>query len=420
MTGQLPTPSASANAASIPARRWSMDRRTQVLLCASGASFMIMLDSNIVAVSLPSIARDLHAAFADIEWVVSAYILSFAALLMAAGSLADRFGRKPMLVAGLAVFTAASALCGLAPSAAVLNVARAVQGVGAAMQLSAGLSVLSHTFRRPDRARAFGFWGTVVGVAVAVGPLVGGTITSAFGWRWAFLVNVPFGATLIMLAIRAVEDSRDPAAGRLDLAGMALFGGALTLLVWALIGANADGWSSQSTVWKLTGAGALLALYVIAELKQDRPMVDFALFRHRTFLGSSVAMLGFASAAQVMMTYLPLYLQNSFDFSPIAAGVRMLPFALPLVVMPRLAAWLAGRVSGRTLLTLGLAVVAAGNLATAATVTADLPYAAVALGMMLTGCGAGLLNGETTKVGMGCGGDPRPDQDGRRPGRSGP
>ena len=158
----------------MPNTRWVSGRRALVLLCASSVSFMIMLDSNIVAVSLPSIARDLHVAFADIEWVVSAYILTFAALLMAAGALADRFGRRRVLILGLAVFTSASALCGLAPSAAVLNVARALQGVGAAMQLSAGLSVLGHTFRGPDRARAFGFWGTVVGVAVALGPLVGG------------------------------------------------------------------------------------------------------------------------------------------------------------------------------------------------------------------------------------------------------
>ncbi len=216
MTDQALT---SASARQRPTR-WVTGRRARVLLCASGVSFMIMLDSNIVAVSLPSIARDLNATFTDIEWVVSAYVLTFAALLMPSGALADRFGRRRMLTVGLAIFTLASLLCGLAPSALILNGARAVQGVGAAIELSAALAVLGHEFRGAERAKAFGFWGTVVGVAVAVGPLVGGLITSGFGWRWAFLVNLPFGAALIWLAIDAVQESRDPDAQRLDIAGV--------------------------------------------------------------------------------------------------------------------------------------------------------------------------------------------------------
>ena len=277
---------------------------------------------------------------------------------------------------------------------------RALQGVGAALQLSAALAVLGHEFRGAERARAFGFWGTVIGVAVAVGPLVGGLITSGFGWRWAFLINVPVGGGLIALARGSVEESRDEGAVRLDLAGMALFGSGLFCLVWALIGANADGWGSVATGARLAAALVLLSSFVAAEVRQDRPMVDFALFRSPTFLGSAVAMLGFASAAQVMMTYLPLYLQNVFSLSAALAGVAMLPFALPLFFMPRVAAALAERVSGRSLLTLGLAVVAAGNLLTAVVVGAHLSYAVVAVGMVTTGCGAGLLNGETAKVTM--------------------
>lgn len=381
-------------------KRWVSGRRARVLLCASGMCFMIMLDSNIVAVSLPTIARDLGAAFGDIEWVVSAYILTFAALLMPSGALADRFGRRRIGVVGLVLFTLSSLLCGLAPDALVLNLSRALQGVGAALQLSAALAILSHEFRGPDRARAFGFWGTVIGIAVALGPLVGGVITSGLGWRWAFLVNVPIGVALIALAISAVEESRDPDAVRLDVPGMTLFGGALFSLVWALIDGNADGWTSQVTVEKLATAAVLLAVFVLAEHAQRRPMVDFSLFRKRTFLGSSVAMLGFAASAQVMMTYLPLYLQNAFGFGAATAGVGMLPFALPLFFCPRIATALAMRISGRALLTIGLAIVATGNLATAAMVGANMPYPVVALGMLVTGCGAGLLNGETAKVSM--------------------
>jgi EmrB/QacA subfamily drug resistance transporter len=380
--------------------RWVSGRSARVLFCASGVSFMIMLDSNIVAVSLPAIARNLNAAFTDIEWVISVYILTFAAFLMPAGALADRFGRRRLLIAGLFLFTLASLLCGLATTAIILNAARALQGIGAAIQLSAALAVLGHTFRGPDRSRAFSFWGTVIGVAVAVGPLVGGLITSTFGWRWVFFVNVPVGIGLIWLALASVEESRDPGAQRLDIAGMVLFGTGLFALVWALINANGDGWLSRPTLTKLVAAVVLLVLYVAAELMQKRPMVDFGLFRKRTFLGSSFAMLGFASAAQVMMTYLPLYLQNSFGFSPAQAGVRMLPFALPLFFFPRIAAALAAKLSGRTLLTIGLIIVVAGNLLTAIVVAAQLSFLVVAIGMVVTGCGAGLLNGETAKVSM--------------------
>lgn len=184
--------------------RWVSGRAARMLLCLSGVSFMIMLDSNIVAVSLPAIARNLNAAFSDIEWVISAYVLTFAALLMPAGALADRFGRRRMLILGLVTFTVASFLCGLAPSSLILNASRALQGVGAAVQLSAALAALGHAFRGASRAKAFAFWGTVIGVAVAVGPLVGGVITTALGWRWAFLVNVPVGQTHAeMLVVRS-------------------------------------------------------------------------------------------------------------------------------------------------------------------------------------------------------------------------
>ncbi|MGH8551488.1 MAG: MFS transporter [Methylococcales bacterium] len=382
-------------------KRWVTGRRARVLFGASGVSFMIMLDSNIVAVSLPAIARSLNATFADVEWVVSAYILTFAAFLMPSGTLADRFGRRRVLVVGLAIFTLASLLCGLALTPVILNVARGLQGVGAALQLSSALAVLSHEFRGAEKVRAFGFWGTMIGVAVTVGPIVGGLITSAFGWRWAFLINLPIGFALIAVVVKDVEESWDPEALKLDIAGMILFGGGLLFLVWSLIGANEDGWSSRPTAVKLTAAAALLTLFIVAERVQKRPMVDFALFRERTFLGTSVAMLGFASAAQVMMTYLPLYLQNEFGFRPATAGLGMLPFALPLFFCPRIAAALATRISGRALLTIGLVVVAAGNLISATLVAKQMPYAVVAVGMLVTGCGAGLLNGETVKVLMG-------------------
>jgi len=201
-----------------------------ILLCVSIPSFMINLDGNIVAVSLTSIARSLHADFAAVEWVISAYTLTFAAMLMPAGTLADRFGRKRMLVIGLTLFTVASALCGAAQSDTMLNWARALQGVGAALQTSAALATLSHAFRGPARASAFSFWGSVIGVAIMLGPVAGGVITQYLGWRWAFYVNLPIGTAMIALTLFAVEDSKDPQAKRLDIAGVATFSGFLVLL----------------------------------------------------------------------------------------------------------------------------------------------------------------------------------------------
>jgi EmrB/QacA subfamily drug resistance transporter len=357
-----------------------------------------MLDANIVAVALPSIARDLRGEFTDVEWVVSAYILPFAALLIATGALADRLGRRRMLLWGLSIFTIASLLCGLAPTLGALNGARALQAVGAALQLSAALAVISHGFETHERARAYAVWGTVMGVAPTMGPLIGGLISTYFGWRWAFLVNIPIGALLISVATTSIDGARDPEAGRLDFAGIALFGGGLSSVVWALIEANNAGWGSGSTLCKLAGGSVALGLFVVAERMQRWPMVDLSIFRDRTVVGAAVAMFGYAATAQVMMTILPLYLQDAFGQSPAVAGLAMMPFALPLLVCPTIGGKLSGRISGRALLTLGLAVVALGNALTAGAVVAGLGYWAGAIGMFVTGSGAGLLNSESTKV----------------------
>jgi EmrB/QacA subfamily drug resistance transporter len=379
---------------------WLDARRLKVLTCCSGVSFMIMLDSNIVGVALPSIARTYHAAFSDIEWVVSGYILTFAALLMTGGALADTYGRRKMLVIGIVLFGLSSVLCGMAPSAVWLDIARALQGVGAAIQLSANLAVLGHEFRGPDRAKAFGVWGAVLGIAAAIGPFVGGIITSLFGWQWAFLVNAPICIALIALALNAVSESVDPDAGRLDIIGMVTFATSLSLLVWALINANAEGWLSLSILSKLIASLVLFLGFLLAEKMQKRPMMDLTLFRKRTFIGSCVAMFGFAASAQVMITYLPLYLQNFFDFSAANAGFGMLPFALPLFFCPRIAASLSTKINGKAILVAGLAVVAAGNFLTAFFVGSGMAYWMVGCGMFVTGCGAGLLNGETAKISM--------------------
>lgn len=373
-------------------------RKFLVLVTVGLISSLIMLDSNIVAVALPSIARSLGAAFTEIEWVVSAYILTFAALLLAAGAYADRHGRKLAMLIGIAIFTLASGLCGMATSALMLNLARAVQGIGAALLLTASLAVINHTFAGAERAKAYAFWGACLGIAITCGPIIGGVITVLFGWRWAFLMNLPICTALFIAACLVVGESSDHEAKRLDYAGIVTFSVGLFFLIWALIDGNNLGWSSRDIVTRLLASAVLLVGFYFIETRQQRPMVDFSLFRQPTFLGSAFAMLGYAGGAQVLIFFLPLLLQNTYGFAPAAAGVAMLPFALPMFLTPRFGAGLAMRYSGRALLTLGLAITTCGNLLMSAFAASHAAYPIFAVGMLVAGVGAGLLNSETAKV----------------------
>jgi EmrB/QacA subfamily drug resistance transporter len=378
--------------------RAETNRKFLVLVVAGVTSSLIMLDSNIVAISLPSIAKSLGATFSEIEWVVSAYVLAFAALLLAAGSYADRHGRKLAMLIGLTAFTVSSTFCGLATSALLLNLARALQGVGASLLLTSSLAVLNHTFAGPERARAYAFWGACLGIAITSGPIIGGVITDFFGWRWAFLINLPICIVLLIATSIVVEESRDHEAKRLDFLGIATFSAGLFLLIWASIDGNNLGWMSSTILMRLAGAFVLLVAFYVIEVREERPMVDFALFRQPTFLGSAFAMLGYSVGAQVLIFFLPLFLQNAFGLAPAAAGLAMLPFALPMFLTPRFGAGLSSRYSGRTLLTLGLAITAGADLLLYFFASGGMSYPIFALGMIMAGIGAGLLNSETAKV----------------------
>ncbi|KVD40382.1 disulfide bond formation protein DsbA [Burkholderia ubonensis] len=394
MSQSSPAPAAPRAAVRLPA--------AATLAVASATCSLIVLDTNVVAVSLPSIARSFHASFADVEWVVSAYMTAFAACLLPAGGLADRFGRKRMLAAGLAIFFVASLGCGLAPSAGWLIAARAVKGGGAALLLTAALAVIANRFPEGrERTRAWAVWGMCMGVATAIAPLVGGAITQWIGWRWVFLLNLPACALLAAGARVAIDESRDPHAKRVDIVGSLLFGAALACGIAALIDAPSHGWLSPGTLGRFALGAALFAGFVAAERWQARPMIDLALFRAPRFVGAVLAMFGYAACAQVMMTFLPLYLQNAFGMSAIDAGLGMLPFAFAMIVGPSFGAALAARVSSGGVLAGGLALIGAGNLLTAV-LTASGDYRLVALGMFVTGCGAGVMNGDTQKAIMAC------------------
>ncbi|BBD97018.1 MFS transporter [Sphingobium amiense] len=371
-----------------------------VLLCVSVPSFMINLDGNIVAVSLPSIAHKLNASFAAVEWVISSYTLTFAALVMPAGALADRYGRKRILLIGLALFTLASFFCGAAPTSTALNVARAFQGIGAALLLSAALALLSKEFQGAERAPAFAFWGSVIGIAITLGPLIGGVITQKLGWVWAFFVNVPVGIVMIVLTAYTVEESRDPDSSSIDWAGFVSFASSLFLLTFALISGNRRGWSDPQIVAALIASAVLFAAFIIAEKRQRRPMLDLSFFRRPTYIGANLAGLAYAAALLTMLTYIPLYFQGGFGLSPSTAGILMVPMALPLFIVPRIVGkYLVHKFSGRGLLTTGLILVSSGMFALAALVPGH-RFEPMLVAMLIAGVGAGVLNGETAKVGL--------------------
>jgi EmrB/QacA subfamily drug resistance transporter len=372
------------------------------LLTASGVCSLIVLDTNIVAVTLPSIARDLGANFADIEWVVSAYMLAFAALLLPSGSVADRFGRKKMLLCGLVLFIAASLGCGAAPNILFLDIARALKGVGAALLLTSALATIGHAFHdETERAKAWAFWGACMGVAMTAAPTVGGLIAELLGWRWIFYLNLPVGLLLMVMVRRNIEESRNEQSARLDPWGSLTFSAALLCLIWGLIEANRIGWDSSITFLRIFGGVALLAMFVLVERMQHKPMVDLQLFKSPRFIGALLGMFAYAGCAQVMMTLLPFYLQNGLGFSAIASGLGMLPFALTMLLCPKIGARLARRWSPATLMALGLTLVGCGNLLSAWAVSGG-GYPGFACAMAVTGAGAGLLNGDTQKNIMAC------------------
>ncbi|MEM5437663.1 MFS transporter [Paraburkholderia diazotrophica] len=385
---------------SITASR-SASRGTPLLLIASMGCAMTVLDTNVVGIVLPTIARDLNASFADIEWVISAYVLCFAALLLPAGSLADRFGRKRVFLAGIALFALASFACGIAPSAALLYVARAAQGVGAAFLLAPALAIIGHAFHdERERARAWAVWGGIMGLTMVLSPLIGGVVSAYLGWRWAFTINVPICALLATGVVRIVDESRDPTPRSLDLPGIALFAAAMFSLTWALILGPERGWFSTAAVSRACAGVALFAAFALVESRRAHPMLDLTLFRSLPFVGAIVAMFAYASSAQVMASLLPLFLQNARGESALGAGAGMLPFALAMLLLPQLGRKLSTYMDSRRILTLGLAVVACGNLAMMlAARRADHAWLIVA--MALLGSGGGLLNGETQKAIMG-------------------
>jgi len=368
-----------------------MERKWWTLVAVSVGIFMLLMDITIVNVALPDIQRELHASFHELQWVVNAYALSLAALLLTAGSIADQFGRRKLFAIGLVIFTLASLTCGLSNGAMMLNVARAVQGIGGATMLATSLALIASAFHGRDRGVAFGVYGAVIGAAVAIGPVVGGVLTSGVGWQWIFFVNVPIGVGALAVTLLRVQESRDPHAQRVDWVGLVTFSGGLFLLVFGLTQANDAGWGSTEVVGCLAGGTVLLGAFLLAERLQERPMLDLALLRVPAFAGVSLVTLALAASMFAMFLYLTLYIQDVLAYDPLQAGLRFLPVSLVSFVVAPLSGRLTVRTPVRGLLFAGLALIA-GGLALMSGLDARSGWTALLPGFLLAGVGIGLVN----------------------------
>ena len=368
-----------------------MERKWWTLIAVSVAIFMLLLDITVVNVALPDIQRSLHSSFADLQWVVNAYSLTLAAFLLTAGALADRFGRRRVFTTGLVVFTLSSAACGLASSPLALNLFRAVQGTGGAAMFATSLALIAGAFHGRERGLAFGVFGGVIGAAVAVGPVIGGVITSGIGWEWIFFVNVPFGIAAVFLTMSQVHESRDPNARGVDWIGLVTFSGALFMLVFALIKGNDKGWGSTEIVSLLLGAAVLRAVFLIAELRQKRPMLDLSLFQKPAFTGASIVALAISSSMFSMFLYLTLYVQDVLGYSPLQAGLRFLPITLLSFFVAPISGRLSVRVPMRALIGAGLLLVSGGLLSMTA-IDASSGWTTLIPGFLLAGAGIGMIN----------------------------
>ncbi len=362
---------------------------TLVAVCLG--TFMLLLDITIVNVALPDIQTVLHSSFSDLQWVVDAYALTLAAFLLTAGSLADMYGRRLLYLIGLAVFTAASALCGFAQTTLMLQLSRGLQGVGGAIMFAVSLALLADAFRGKDRGIAFGVWGTITGLAVAIGPLLGGVLTSGLSWRWIFFVNVPLGIVAVVISMLRVSESRAPQASGPDWPGFVIFTVALSSLVYGLIESNQKSFSNGLVLGCLAAAGVLLVVFVFVERRRAHPMFDLSLFRLPTFSGGSVAAFGLSASIFAMLLYLVLYLQDILGYSPLATGVRLMFLSGAILVTATVAGRLSSRVPVRLLIGPGLIVVGIGLLLMRG-LNAGSSWTHLIPGMIVGGLGIGLVN----------------------------
>jgi EmrB/QacA subfamily drug resistance transporter len=378
-----------------PGERWL----SLAVLCV--ALLMVNLDNTVLNVALPTLVRDLHATTTQLQWIVDAYVLVFAGLLLVAGSVADRIGRKKVFCAGLLTFAAGSAWAAFSGSTGMLIAARASMGIGGAIMMPATLALITSIFTDPgERQRAIGLWAGTSGLGVALGPIVGGALLARFWWGSVFLINVPVAVAGFAFAIPLIPESRNPAARRPDLIGATLSMAGLGLLLWSLIEAPVRGWTSPRVLAAGTGGLAVLTLFTLWENRTSHPMLNLAFFRQRAFTGAicSVGMVTFGLYGALFL--LTQYLQFSLGYSALAAGIRVLPAAGMIAVIAPLSALVLRVTTVRYTVAAGLACIAVG-LWLLSGITVASTYASLVPGIMLLGAGAGMAMPAATESVMG-------------------
>jgi EmrB/QacA subfamily drug resistance transporter len=369
----------------------SLERKWWTLIAVCTAIFMLLLDITVVNVALPDIQRSLHSSFSDLQWVVDAYSLTLAAFLLTAGVVGDIYGRREVFASGLALFSVASLVCGLSTDSLMLNLSRAVQGVGGAIMFATSLALIAQAFQGKDRGTAFGIYGGVIGGAVAVGPLVGGAITSGIGWRWIFFVNVPIGVVAIFVTLTRIAKSKDTQK-RTDRLGRLH----LVLRQPLPLGVRTRARQRRGLVQCHHGqphrrAVVLMVVFFVNEQRTNDPMLDLALFNRPAFVGVSVVAVGISASIFAMFLYLTLYVQDSLGYAPFPAGVRFLPLTVLAFVVAPFAGRLTVRIHSRYLLGTGMLLITAGLLLMSRT-HPNSTWTVLLPGFIVAGAGIGMVN----------------------------
>jgi EmrB/QacA subfamily drug resistance transporter len=368
-----------------------MDRKWWTLIAVCAGSFMLLLDVTIVTVAQPAIQSGLHAGFSDVQWVLDAYALTLASLLLTSGALADRYGRKRLFQIGLVIFTLGSLLCGLAQNPLMLILSRSGQGVGGAIMFATSLALLGHSFRGKDRGVAFGVWGAITGVSTALGPVLGGIIVSDWDWRGIFLVNVPIGLVAVVLTTLRVGESKSPQPVPPDWAGAAFLTAGLVSLVYGLIRAGERDWSDPGVIICLAVGVAALAAFIAVERRVAHPMFDLSLLRTPTFAGGSIAAFAMNGSLYAVLLFLVIYLQDILGFSAQQAGLRLAIISAAQLVTATLAGRVSEHVPVRWLIGPGLVLVGVGLIVMAG-LTGASDWTHLIPGFIVAGLGGGLVN----------------------------
>ncbi|MER5176951.1 MFS transporter [Streptomyces sp. NPDC002896] len=364
-------------------------RKWLPLIAVCLGAFMLLVDITIVTVALPDMAAGLGTTFADLQWVMDGYALALAALLLGAGSLADRIGRRAVYVGGLVLFAAASLACALATGPGALIAFRALQGIGGAAMFATTMALLSCAYQGRDRGVAFGVWGAVSGAAAAAGPVLGGLLTEHLSWRWIFYVNLPITVVAVLVTMRAVQESRDPRAARIDVPGMATFTLAAGALTYGLIQAGEDGWLHGATLGPLAVSAVAAVVFVLIELRTSDPMLDLSLFRNRSFTAIMIGGVLLALSAYSCLAYLSLWLQSVRGMGPVAAGLALVPMSVAAFVASALTGRFLHGASPRLTIGGGLLLVGAGALLQSL-LGANSTWLTLLPGLAVTGIGVGL------------------------------